>query len=151
MDAFSYLQNSHVPRSNDVMVVSQIMKKLEKMKVKGKIKKEKENKLSAVLELGKRKQNISVYLYNGMVFLSSVICKEDEFLINDKPLENYYTLLRKNSILPFGYFSTHNGSVTFCERLFWHDYNASFLCELIFEVASQADIYELRHAKQDKY
>ena len=149
-DAFQYLLTSYVKIKENVESLTQLKQALSKLKLKDKVHQERDNKLTTVIEIGKRKQNISVYLYEGMIFLSSRIGREDCILINEMPIDKK-RLLMLNSSISFGYFSTHRRYVTFCKRLFWHHYDAEFLGSMIKTVAEQADIYELRFLGSNRF
>lgn len=149
-DAFRYLRTGYVRKSEIEESLERLKRALRKLDLRGEVHQEKGNKLTATIHLGDRKQNISVCLYEGMIFLSSRIGRMERIVIDGRPLDDEHRLLRLNNSTSFGYFSLHDGFVTLCKRLFWHDYNAEFVSKTIMALAEKADLHELKFIGPDR-
>ncbi|GEM_PF-2226886 len=146
-----YLKHPRVTRETDEQILGKIKQIIGKMELSTKVRPHNSHGFRFKIDLGKRRQNVTVYVYNKMILVSSQIVDVNELSENQwKSFKSPQAWIwRMNEGLSFGELNLHDEYVCLAKRIFHTELSPAFLRFVVTEFARSADLFEQKFVGAD--
>ncbi|HLP80742.1 MAG TPA: hypothetical protein VK141_01970, partial [Nitrosomonas sp.] len=146
-----YLIYPVVTPEGDESKLNKIRQIIDKMELTMKVKRRYSHGFQFKIDLGGRRQNVRVYVYNKFILVSSQIAAVDDISESQwkgfKSLQAWLWNLTEG--IAFGELNIHNGHICLAKRIFHSELSPSFLRFVVTELARSADLYEQKFVGRD--